>query len=398
MLITSKFIVFIGIAFNVSVLIQIENMLIAKRLFKKIVKNVRFSSVASVSPGKETLLIQKTTYPTDDWTNINSRFEPFVGAKLYQKRNHPLRLTQEELVTFFRKWFGENVNSNSELAVCNNLDPIEPNTSPDKDPTAFYVNRNLVLRTHAINREIKYLQSGFENFLMIVDLYRRCEMDAKHFPTFHRVNVFRTMDCATEAAQNLEKEQKAALVALVKHLMGTDVKYRWTDVKMASTEPSWMFEIWHAEEWHRISGSGLIRRDILEQSDRPNTAGWEISIGLDRLAMILYNIFDIRLLWNADQSFLKQFEPKISKISKTPAQINAVKSTNETDSEAIATKRPLLQTQPTFVPKARKCEMNISYTLPRETELESFPVDALCKFIKDSTENAAERVNLNDFL
>lgn len=378
-------------------------MLITRRIVEKVIKNVRFCSSTSVNLKKDKLLIQKTTYPTDDWTNINSRFEPFVGAKLYQRRNHPLRLTQEEIVAFFRKWFGENVDS--ELEIYKNLDPVDLNTSTTKDPAAFYINRDLVLRQDAINREIKYLKSGAENFLMILDLYRRCEMDSKHFPVLHRVNVFRTMnneelhrqsnrkgEQQLEMTQYLEEEHKAALVELVKHLMGTDVKYRWTDTIRKSMEPSWTFELWHYDEWHQISGSGLIRRDILEKSERLNTSGWEISIGLDRLAMILYNIFDIRLLWNADQSFLKQFETQ--RIKKTPAQMNDAKLNVETKSEKGKI-QPNPQTQQIFTRKANKYEMEISYILPSDIDLESFPTDALCSFIKNSTENAAERVNLN---
>lgn len=377
-------------------------MLITRRIVEKVIKNVRFYSSSSVDFKKDKLLIQKTTYPTDDWTNINSRFEPFVGANLYQRQNHPLRLTHEEIVAFFRKWFGENVDS--ELKIYKNLDPIESNNSTTKNPAAFYVNRDLVLRTDSINREINYLKSGAENFLMILDLYRRCEMDSMHFPVLHRVNVFRTInneklhqsnrkgEQQLEMTQYLEEEHKTALVELVKHLMGTDVKYRWNETIRTSMEPSWTFELWHYDEWHQISGSGLIRRDILEKSERLNTSGWEIAIGLDHLAMILYNIFDIRLLWNADQSFLKQFEAP--RVNKTPAQMNDAKSNVEKRLEKGKI-QPNPQTQQTFTRKANKYEMDISYILPSDVDLESFPIDALCRYIKNSTENAAERVKLH---
>lgn len=399
MIITSKLIVIVGAS-----VVKIENMWITKRVFERIVKNVRcYSTSENVKQTK--LLIQKTTYGTDDWTNISSRFEPFVGANLYQKRSHPLRLTQEEIVDFFRQWFGQNV-SDSDFAVFKNLDPIEQNTSTEKDPNAFYVNQNLVLRTHAINREMRYLKSGMNNFAMVLDLYRRCEMDAKHFPAFHRVNIIRTMDCEkllrrsdrkdaqqAQIAQHLEEEWKAALVELVKHLIGTDVKYRWTEFSnMASAEPASMFELWHQDEWYRISGGGLIRNNILEQSDRPNTAGWEIAIGLDRLAMVLYNIFDIRVLWNAKQSFLKQFEPQnVKSLTALPSEDNS-KAKSIANPEGGKT-RPTLQKQPTIVPKKTKCAMNISYILPKTVDLETFPVDAFCSYIKNNTENAAEQVD-----
>lgn len=370
-------------------------MLTKRKTIEKLAKCVRFYS----SSVKESLLIQKTTYRTDDWTNITSRLEPFIGANLYKKNNHPLRLTHEDVVTFFQKWFSKNVDENIELLVYKNAGAIEPNKSTEKLSNAFYVNRDSVLRTHTINQEVKYLKSGIENFVMITDLYRRCQMDWSHFPIFHRLNVIRSANRESllrqwktqpaEIGQYLKEEQQAALVEMTRHLLGTDVKYRWTDANLATTDPSWMFEIWHRDEWHRISGGGVIRNEIFEKSERPNSAGWEISIGLDRLAMVLYNIFDIRLLWNANQQFLNQFRPQqISEKLQT-------KLANSSDKNALKNvlQRPTIKTEDNVVKKKKsKCEMDISYTLPPNVDLETFPVDDLCQFILQNTENAAKTV------
>lgn len=369
-------------------------MLIKLKTMNKFVKSVRFCSTLSE---KQSLVIQRTTYETDEWTNINKRFEPFVGVNLYQKRNHPLKQTQTEVGDFFKKWFKENVDSNLELPIHKNLDPIEPNTSTEKLSNAFYVNKNLMLRTHAINREIKYLKSGLNNFAMIVDLYRRCQMDATHFPAFHRMHIIRTVNSEELFAQkdkHLKDEQQTALVEMAKHFIGTDVKYRWTEVNSASTEPSWMFEIWHVDEWHRISGGGLIRNEILERSERLNTAGWEIGIGLERLSMILYNIFDVRILWNSDQIFLKQFEPQTIS-PNLEAKLRAKKSMEQKPTENVM-KRPTLQTEKTFKPKGEKKPMDISFILPQDVDLESFPTNELCNFIMKNTNSVAQSVNITD--
>lgn len=384
-------------------------MLLNRKIIEKFVQSARIycTTVKSIP---ETLLIQKTTYKTDDWTNINRRFEPFVGANLYQKPNHPLRLTQEEVVKFFKKWFSENINCNTELPVYKNLDPIEPNTLLEEVPNAFYVNKDLMLRTHAINREIKYLQSGVDNFMMIVDLYRRCEMDNQHFPAFHRINIIRTMDCEkllrrserkevqqAKTAQRLRDEQQAAMIEMAKYLLGTEVKYRWSDTNLASTEePSWMFEIWHAENWHRISAGGLIKNDIFERSQRIHTAGWEISIGLDRLAMALYNIFDMRLLWNSDPKFLNKFKPQILS-EKLQAKLAEEGGTSRSVLQIPTT---TTQSQSSVVNNNKKkkkaqFEKHISFILPPNVDLETFPSDDLCKFILQNTENAAKEVRFS---
>lgn len=378
-------------------------MLIKNYLIKKLVPGLRFCSDSTKSK-KETLLLQRTTYDTDDWTNISSRFVPFVGSKLWRKQNHPLKLTQEGVVGFFKKWYNDNVDSCGDLPVYDNLDPIEPNTSTTKHPTAFYVNQELMLRTHFIDREIQFLKSGVDNFISIFDLYRRCQMDSKHFPAFHRVNFIRTTNCENllrqgsqieepNALRHMKDEQQAVLVEMAKHLIGTDVKYRWTEANSMATDPSWMFEIWHQNEWHRISGGGIIRKEIFEQSERLNTTGWEIAIGLDRLAMLLYNVFDVRLLWNADQKFLSQFEPKVKKIPQIMKNEEISPPLEKTVSER-AVERSTMQSEQTFVPKKNKYQMNISFVLPQNMGLESFPADELCKFIKMHTDGAADEVTL----
>lgn len=373
-------------------------MLIKRRIIGAFFQSVRFYSD---SVKKETLLIQKTTYKTDEWTNINSRFEPFVGMNLYKKHNHPLRKTQEEVSEFFTKWFKENVDHDLDFPIYKNLSPIETNTSAEKLPDVFYVNKELMLRTHSTNREIQILKSGINNFLMVIDLYRRCQMDSKHFPVFHRINVIRTTDkgdiAQAETAKRLKEEQQAGLIEMAKHFLGSNVQYRWTDANLATTQPSWMFEIHHQNEWHRISGGGFIRNDIFEQSGRLNTTGWEIAISLERLTMILYNIFDVRLLWNSSHTFLKQFETKpISETLQAKFQAKAnLEQQNDTSTNSFVNtmQRPTIPADKTFKTKSKsKLEMNISYIVPKDVDLESFPTDDLCKFIQQYSQNAAEKV------
>ncbi|XP_031626381.1 probable phenylalanine--tRNA ligase, mitochondrial isoform X1 [Contarinia nasturtii] len=379
-------------------------MLIKMKIIEKFVQNVRCYS-SSVKSIKEQLLIQKTTYKTDDWTNINSRFEPFVGANLYAKSNHPLRLTHEEVTAFFKKWFNENIDNTIELPVHKNLDPLEPNTSTEKVPNAFYVNKDLILRTHTINREVNYLKSGLDNFILICDLYRQCEMDELHFPAFHRMNIIRTKNCEkllrrskqketqqAQTATHLKDEYQTALIEMAKHFLGTDVKYRWTDANLAATEPSSVFEVYHKDDWYRISGGGLIKNEIFERSERSEySAGWEIGIGLDRLAMILFNIFDIRLLWNSSPIFLNRFRPqKISEKLQTKIESSPNNATKSVIEKIV---------QPTSLhgsKKKTKCEKHISFILPENQDLESFPSDQLCKYILQHTDNAAKKVDVYD--
>lgn len=342
---------------------------------------------------KDKLLIQQTTYDTDDWTNISVRFEPFVGADLFKKWNHPLKLAQEEIVSSLRK-------QNAELPVFKNLSPIEPNNSTEKEPNTFYVNRSLLLRTHTVNRTVQLLRSH-DDFVMVVDLYRKCQMDALHFPAFHRVNFVRTFNSDGQREKaHLKDEQQTTLIELAKQLIGSDIQYRWTDsINSVTAEPSWMFEIYHHNEWQRISSGGLIRDELFVKSERPDRVGYEISINLDRLAMTLYNIFDIRQLWNASPNFLRQFEPKTIASNKLQSDSDPeINTKSKTVAEKLAA-RPNIQVKETFNPKLKnQHQMHISYFLPSDVDLETFPVDDLCEFIRKETAGVAQEVNSIAFL
>lgn len=108
--------------------------------------------------------------------------------------------------------------------------------------------------------------------------------------------------------------------------------------------------------------------------------------------MMLYSVFDIRLLWNADQKFLGQFEPKVKKIPQIMKNGVNLRSLEKTVSER-GVERSTMQSEQTFVPKKNEHQMNISFILPQNMELESFPADELCKFIKMHTDGAAEDVS-----
>lgn len=382
-------------------------MLKKNYFIKQLVQGVRFCSV-SVKSKQDTLLIQRTTYQTDDWTNITRRFTAFIGTNLHRKRNHPLKLTQDEVISFFQKWYTKNIDSSQNVPIYDKFDPVEENSSQTKRPDVFYISQELMLRSHFQNREINLLKSGADNFIATMDLYRRCQMDPTHFPVFHRIHFIRTHNFEEisrpgnrdgTSTQHLKEEQQTLLIEMAQHLIGTDVQYRFTEAKLLTNEPSWMFEIFHQNKWHGISGGGIIRNEIFEKSERPNSTGWDIAVGLDRLAMILYSIFDIRLLWNADPKFLSQFEPK--KVKKTVPPV--IKSVDEdkmsspvekTMSERLI-ERPSMQSEHTFAPKKTRTEMRITFALPSGEEIDSFPLDDLCNFIQKNTGGSALEVKIH---
>ncbi|OMJ19871.1 Phenylalanine-tRNA ligase, mitochondrial [Smittium culicis] len=89
------------------------------------------------------------------------------------------------------------------------------------------------------------------------------------------------------------------------------LKIRWIEAYFPFTSPSWECEVWWNNEWLEICGCGIMRDELLTHSGAEDKLGWAFGFGLDRLAMILFGIPDIRLFWSTDSRFLNQFTPGI---------------------------------------------------------------------------------------
>ncbi|CAH2002719.1 unnamed protein product [Acanthoscelides obtectus] len=182
------------------------------------------------------------------------------------------------------------------------------------------------------------LRAGLNNFLMIGDVYRRDEIDRTHFPVFHQIDAVRlktkdelfetkalsifeeganeafTSDQGKQACHSLEAvklmeyELKETLVGLAKTLFGDEIQYRWVDVYFPFTQPSWELEVHYDNNWMEILGCGIMQQRILSNAGVTEKIGWAFGLGLERIAMCLYQIPDIRLFWSKDTGFLNQFK------------------------------------------------------------------------------------------
>ena len=224
-----------------------------------------------------------------------------------------------------------------------------------------------LLRTHTSAHQSTLMKSGKEAFLCTGDVYRRDEIDATHFPAFHQMEGVKLFDeslvggkrrppqpphhrhhqlgpfallpsrrgprpahgiapftCVVAAAwagemtreEWLESEGcklvaadlKKTLEGLCDHLFG-DCEKRWIDEYFPFTEPSFELEIFYNGDWMEVLGCGVIHSGVLEKADLKHRHGWAFGLGLERLAMVLFTIPDIRLFWTDDQRFSQQFKP-----------------------------------------------------------------------------------------
>ncbi|SCU84511.1 LADA_0D02080g1_1 [Lachancea dasiensis] len=110
----------------------------------------------------------------------------------------------------------------------------------------------------------------------------------------------------------------------------TQLQVRWIKAYFPWTAPSWEIEVFWQGEWLELCGCGLVREQVLLNAGyKPdNQIGWAFGLGLDRIAMLLFEVPDIRLFWTMDDRFHSQFhEGQITKFkpySKYPGTIRDV--------------------------------------------------------------------------
>ncbi|RMD40682.1 hypothetical protein DV735_g4433, partial [Chaetothyriales sp. CBS 134920] len=86
------------------------------------------------------------------------------------------------------------------------------------------------------------------------------------------------------------------------------VKMRWVEAYFPFTSPSFELEVLWQGDWLELLGSGVVKQDILNKAGMEDRIGWAWGIGVERLAMLLFGIPDIRLFWSQDERFLSQFQ------------------------------------------------------------------------------------------
>ncbi|KAL7305420.1 hypothetical protein TKK_0002163 [Trichogramma kaykai] len=314
------------------------------------------------SQGCIELLGQK--YATDEWTNVTPKIIEKLDRKLHITKNHPLSHVRQIIANHFYKSY-TNRGNNPLFSIYDNLSPIvttkqnfdsllvPPDHPSRKKTDCYYVNRDMLLRAHTTAHQVELISMGLDNFLVIGDVYRRDEIDSTHYPVFHQVdgvrlctgdevfqnvkgsgklNIFEhrgvegtdKQGCHTlEAVKVMEYDLKQVLVSLAQALFGQSVKYRWVDEYFPFTHPSWELEVFFNGKWIEVLGCGIIRQEILQRAGISDRIGWAFGLGLERLAMCLYSIPDIRLFWSLDSGFLNQFitDDPHKKITYKPVSI-----------------------------------------------------------------------------
>lgn len=269
------------------------------------------------------MLAKRTGY-----SNIPLSIETKLGKSKHNQKNHPVEIVKNLIYEYFQSLpeykFTIHDNMNPVVSVADNFDKLLiPKDHPARSRSdTYYVNEDTVLRTHTSAHQNELLSQGLDQFLVTGDVYRKDEIDRHHYPVFHQTEGVARVPNEKDPQEELIK----VLGGLVQHLF-PNAKYRINPDYFPFTEPSFEIEVEWNGRWLEILGCGVMQPAIASANgfDEPF---WAFGLGLERLALILFDIPDIRYLWSDDPKFLDQFSSgqilKFKPYSELPNQFNDI--------------------------------------------------------------------------
>ena len=232
---------------------------------------------------------------------------------------HPLTKTLDDIKEiFFGMGFSIAEGPDVELDYYNFEALNIPKNHPARDEQdTFYINENVVLRTQTSPVQIRVMEKSKPPIRIIAPgrVYRSDAVDATHSPTFHQIEGLVVDKGITMA--NLY----GTLDTFAKRLFGENTKTKFRPHHFPFTEPSAEMDVscfacggkgcrvCKGSGWIEILGSGMVHPDVLRNGgiDPDVYSGFAFGMGLERIAMKKYGIDDIRLFYENDIRFLKQF-------------------------------------------------------------------------------------------
>lgn len=239
--------------------------------------------------------------------------KPMMGHR------HPNNIALEEVERIFIGMGYEVVEGPEVEYDYYNFEALNiPENHPAKDEQdTFYINKNIVLRTQTSPVQVREMEKGKLPIRMIAPgrVFRSDEVDATHSPSFHQIEGLVIDKNITFA------DLKGTLQEFAKQLFGEDTKVKFRPHHFPFTEPSAEVDIscfkchgagcrfCKGSGWIEILGCGMVHPKVLRMSgiNPEEYQGFAFGAGLERIALLKYEIDDMRLLYENDTRFLKQF-------------------------------------------------------------------------------------------
>jgi phenylalanyl-tRNA synthetase alpha chain len=240
------------------------------------------------------------------------------GRQLPKGSKHPVSMVIEEVSDIFAG-LGFMVAEGPEIELdYYNFEALNfPKDHPARDmQDTFFVENNLLLRTHTSPVQIRTMLKHAPPVRVISPgTVYRCDYDATHSPMFHQVEGFMVDKGITFS------DLKGILTTFVTQYFGKDIGVRLRPSFFPFTEPSAEVDIacvickgkgcrvCKQSGWLEILGAGMVDPEVFKhvQYDPESVTGFAFGMGIERIAMLKYGINDMRLLFENDLRFLRQF-------------------------------------------------------------------------------------------
>jgi phenylalanyl-tRNA synthetase alpha chain len=241
------------------------------------------------------------------------------GTPSEQGSLHPLTQILDRVIAIFRRMGfaladGPDIETEWHCFDALNTPPEHPARN---EQDTFYLPDGRLLRTHTSTVQIRAMESAPPPIRVIAPgaAYRRDEVDATHSAQFHQIEGLYVDENVSVA------DLKGALEFFMHELFGQETAVRFRPHYFPFTEPSFEIDVQSkalksGEQWIEVAGSGMVHPGVFEEVNRARGdvaydpekwTGYAFGLGMDRLAMILFDIPDIRLFAQNDLRFLRQF-------------------------------------------------------------------------------------------
>lgn len=241
------------------------------------------------------------------------------GIKRNIGSKHILTQTLDEIKSIF-KGMGFSVSEGPELeSDYNNFEALNfPPDHPARDmQDTFFISDDFVLRTHTSPVQIRLMQAQKPPVRAIMPgrVYRNEAVSSRSYCMFHQVEGLYVDTDVTFA------ELKGTLASFAKQFYGDNLKFRFRPSFFPFTEPSAEMDITcfickgdgckicKHSGWLEILGCGMVDPNVFDNVgyDNEKYTGYAFGMGIERIAMLKYGITDIRVFFENDYRFLKQF-------------------------------------------------------------------------------------------
>ncbi|MFA4044128.1 MAG: hypothetical protein HZRFUVUK_000911 [Candidatus Fervidibacterota bacterium] len=232
---------------------------------------------------------------------------------------HPITQTINEICSIFTDLGFEVVDGPEIETEWHNFVALNmPQDHPARDDhDSFYITDGILLRTETSAVQIRVMESRQPPIRIVSPgrVYRRDEVDRTHSHTFHQVEGLLVDEDVTFA------DLKGTLIVFAKRFFGEDVKVRFRPHYFPFTEPSAEVDVscpiceargcpvCKQRGWVEVLGCGMVHPNVLRNVgyDTERWQGYAFGMGVERLAMLRHKIDDIRLFYENDMRFLRQF-------------------------------------------------------------------------------------------